>query len=168
MNSDYCVYTKAVCSHFCRDRAADTAPALVSNRTLCKCHLFFTGLREIENFAVTAGILDSYRPTSEVGITQGVSGSASCSKQGQLWDPARLLTVLTSQVLETSKVRDCTASLGNPCPAWLSSGHKPPLNPLWTPLVSIYACWLSPSHQVSLWQAWVYFLGNAVCTRGCC
>jgi len=48
MKSDYCIYIKAVNCHFSRDQAADFLPDLVSNRTLCKYHLFFTGLRERE------------------------------------------------------------------------------------------------------------------------
>ena len=53
-----------------------------------------------------------------------VSSPTPCSKQGQLWDPTRLLRALSCWVFKTSKDGDCTAILGICSTACLSSWCK--------------------------------------------
>lgn len=90
---------------------------------------------------------------------QEVSRPTSCSKHGQLLGQTRLLRALSNWVLKTWKDEDRTNSLGNlPHCFTVLMGKKVSLYPIWTSLVSAYACCLSASFHAPLCRAWLHLL----------
>lgn len=93
-----------------------------------------------------------------------VSSPTSCSQQGHFWGQTllrRLLRVLSSRVLKTSKIGDCTASLGRLLHCWAAVKQKKlsliaSLNISFPNLcsLSLQPAWVSLNHSPCHWLYW--------------